>query len=117
MEYNFKTEEDFPVIYCPDLDEAELIEWTPRRGDCTVAYISDNTMLTKFKKMIIKNPKEWKVTNMYKLSDGRVTGYEITFPKRYKSWFTAGKSRSSNPEAQKRAVEAMNAARKSKQST
>lgn len=116
MEYDFKTMEDFPVIYCPDLDEAELVEWTPRRGDYTVAYTSDNTILTKFKKKILANPEEWKVTKMYKLPDGRVTGYEITFPKKYKSWFTAGKARSSNPESEKKAIEAMSAARKSKQS-
>lgn len=86
MEYNFKTMEDFPVIKCQDLAEAETTISIMRTEDIAVIYTSDNTALTKLKKKILANPRDWKITRLYKTAAGEVSGYEITCPKKFISY-------------------------------
>lgn len=86
MEYNFKTMEDFPVIKCQDLAEAETTISIARNESVAVIYTSDNTTLTKLKKRILANPRDWKVSRIYKTAAGDVGGYEITCPKKFISY-------------------------------
>ena len=86
MEYSFKTAEDFPVIKCQDLTEAETVITIARNDNKAVIYTSDNTTLTKLKKRILGNPRDWKVTKLYKTGAGDITGYEITCPKKFISY-------------------------------
>lgn len=107
MEYSFKTTEDFPTIKCVDMDDAETTASFARRENYAVIYTSDNTMLTKFKKKILANPDQWKVTRIYKMANGDVTGYEITCPKKYLRFITSETHKSMSDERKAKAAALM----------
>ena len=77
----FITAEEIESIRVP-LDEAEThISWM--RGDTQISiFTSDNTTLTKLKKCMAKNPKDWKCIESGRDKSGNVLGYTFTAPRR-----------------------------------
>lgn len=69
------------AIRCADLDEAETTICVERKGNTAQIYTSDNVMLTKLKKQMVKNP-EWKCWEAGRNTDNKVTGYFFEVPRR-----------------------------------
>ena len=85
---NKEYELDNLVIRNTAADEQELTITALRTEDFFEAYTSDNTYLTKLKKLAAANPKNWQITDIYE-SGGEVTGVRFKAPKRALS-FRAG---------------------------
>lgn len=62
-----------------------------RNEEFAEIYTSDNTMLTKFKKFVAQNPKDWEVVNVVKDEEGNYTGVFIKVPKKFVSFKTKNK--------------------------
>ena len=69
------------VIRGTAVEEQELTITAMRDENFFEAYTSDNTYLTKLKKMVAANPKDWKVIAVYE-SYGEITGVKFRAPKR-----------------------------------
>ena len=69
------------VVRNTPIEEQELTITAMRDEDFFEAYTSDNTYLTKLKKMVAANPKDWQITNIYE-SYGEITGVKFKAPKR-----------------------------------
>ena len=69
------------VIKGTSLEEQELVVTAMRSEDFFEAYTSDNTYLTKLKKMVAANPKDWEIEDVYE-SYGEITGVRFKAPKR-----------------------------------
>lgn len=78
---NFISVEEIETIRVP-LDEAEThISWM--RGDSYISiFTSDNTTLTKLRKCMAKNPKDWKCTESGRDKSGNVLGYTFIAPRK-----------------------------------
>ncbi len=78
-------------------------------------YTSDNSYLTKFKKLIEANPDVWKITQVVERSDGTVSGVMLQVPKRCLSFRAAERvGRVMTDEEKAAAVERLRAARNNK---
>ena len=71
-------------------DESEVCVTALKSEGFADVYTSDNSYLTKFKKLIEANPNAWKITQVVERSDGTVSGVMLQVPKRCLS-FRAGK--------------------------
>ena len=71
-------------------EESEVCVTALKSEDIANIYTSDNSYLTKFKKLIETNPDAWKITQVVERSDGTVSGVMLQAPKRCLS-FRAGK--------------------------
>lgn len=73
--------EEFEVMHVASCEAETTIGWM--RGDETIhIFTSDNTVLTKLKKCMIKNPNQWTCTEAGRDSEGYVTGYNFIAPKK-----------------------------------
>ena len=81
-----------------DMCEAETcINWC--RGDSAIhIFTSDNTMLTKLKKCMAKNPKNWQCYEAGRDRAGFVVGYNFIAPKKALR-FVGGNERSEEQKA------------------
>lgn len=66
-----------------DMGEQEFSVSCYRTDDRVSLWVSDNTMLTKIKKCMKANPKEWKLEQIAWTKEGTVGSYEFSFPKKY----------------------------------
>ena len=64
-------------------DEQEFTIVGERNGSQLNIYASDNTFITKMKHCMKANPEEFKCWEAGRDSDGCVTGYFFTCPKKY----------------------------------
>ena len=71
-------------------EESEVCVTALKSEDIANIYTSDNSYLTKFKKLIETNPDAWKITQVVERSDGTISGVMLQVPKRCLS-FRAGK--------------------------
>lgn len=73
--------EEITPVRC-DMDEAETtIGWM--RGDKQIhIFTSDNTTLTKIKRVIAKNPSEWRCYEAGRDKDGYALGWNFIAPKK-----------------------------------
>lgn len=71
-------------------EESEVCVTALKSEDIANIYTSDNSYLTKFKKLIEINPDAWKITQVVERSDGTISGVMLQVPKRCLS-FRAGK--------------------------
>lgn len=71
-------------------EESEVCVTALKSEDIANIYTSDNSYLTKFKKLIETNPDAWKITQVVERSDGTISGVMLQAPKRCLS-FRAGK--------------------------
>lgn len=76
------------IIRGVPIEEQELTIVAMRDEKFFEAYTSDNTYLTKLKKMVAANPKDWQITAIYE-SYGEITGVKFKAPKRALSFRTA----------------------------
>ena len=71
-------------------DESEVCVTALKSEEIANIYTSDNSYLTKFKKLIEINPDAWKITQVVERSDGTISGVMLQAPKKFIS-FRAGK--------------------------
>ena len=77
LKQNQVTVDQIEVVQCPTSEAETYVGWM--RGDQTVTiFSSDNTMLTKLKKAMAKNPNQWTCFESGRNRDGRVVGYLFT---------------------------------------
>lgn len=91
-------------------DEKETIISFVKGSTVAYIYTADNTVLTKLKKNVNANPKEWKLHNVYRSSDS-YAAVEVTCPKKYISFRGKSKSREMTEEQKKAASERLKKAR------
>lgn len=62
------------------IEEQEIVINSVRDQDYIDVYTSDNMYLTKLKKLVAANPKEWKLFDVYEGRDG-INGVRFRAPK------------------------------------
>ena len=67
-------------------EESEVCVTALKSEDIANVYTSDNSYLTKFKKLIEVNPDAWKITQVVERSDGTVSGVMLQVPKKFISF-------------------------------
>ena len=67
-------------------EESEVCVTALKSEDIANIYTSDNSYLTKFKKLIETNPDAWKITQVVERSDGTVSGVMLQVPKKFISF-------------------------------
>ena len=67
-------------------EESEVCVTALKSEDIANIYTSDNSYLTKFKKLIEVNPDAWKITQVVERSDGTVSGVMLQVPKKFISF-------------------------------
>lgn len=82
MEKIFVKYEQIESIHCPTEFQETTIEFL-RNENVMHIFTSDNTSLTKFKKLIQKNPDEWVCWEGSRDENGFITGYFLEGPKKY----------------------------------
>ena len=73
------------------LDEQETSIVFERNSDKMTIWTSDNTMVTKLKKLMTNNPKEYKLVSI-STYDGQPVAYEFEAPKKFLTLKTAGRT-------------------------
>lgn len=63
-------------------DEQEIVITAGRTDQVAEVYISDNLMVSKFRKLVEKAPDKYIITQIPKDQDGNPTGYFIEMPKK-----------------------------------
>lgn len=94
-------------------DESEVTVSALKTENFANIYTSDNSYLTKFKRLIEANPDAWKITQVVERSDGTVSGVMLQAPKRCLS-FRVGKEVEISEERRIAAAERMRALRMNK---
>lgn len=102
------------VIKGTSLEEQELVVTAMRSEDFFEAYTSDNTYLTKLKKMVAANPKDWEIKDIYE-SYGEITGVRFKAPKNLLSFRVSSKANTLSEEQKAANAERLKAARLAKQ--
>lgn len=102
------------VIKGVSVEEQELVVTAMRDEDFFKVYTSDNTYLTKLKKMVVANPKDWEVENVYE-SCNRITGVRFKAPKKLLSFRASSKTNTLSEEQKAANAERLKAARLAKQ--
>ena len=67
-------------------EESEVCVTALKSEDIANIYTSDNSYLTKFKKLIETNPDAWKITQVVERSDGTISGVMLQVPKKFISF-------------------------------
>ena len=67
-------------------EESEVCVTALKSEDIANIYTSDNSYLTKFKKLIEINPDAWKITQVVERSDGTISGVMLQAPKKFISF-------------------------------
>ena len=67
-------------------EESEVCVTALKSEDIANIYTSDNSYLTKFKKLIEINPDAWKITQVVERSDGTISGVMFRVPKKFISF-------------------------------
>ena len=67
-------------------EESEVCVTALKSEDIANIYTSDNSYLTKFKKLIETNPDAWKITQVVERSNGTVSGVMLQAPKKFISF-------------------------------
>ena len=67
-------------------DESEVCVTALKSEEIANIYTSDNSYLTKFKKLIEINPDAWKITQVVERSDGTISGVMLRVPKKFISF-------------------------------
>lgn len=98
-------QDNITPVYYP-IEEQETTIQISRDSSLAHIYCSDNTMLTKFKKLLNSNPKDWKCTPVLD-SQGNPTGYFITCPKSLISFREKATTRAITPEQREALVQRM----------
>lgn len=62
-------------------DEKEITVQASADADKMYIFTSDNVWLTKIKKKVLANPKDWKITNIEHAPDGQICGVFVEAPK------------------------------------
>lgn len=75
------TADDLEVMEVAGEEQETTISWY-RRDAIAVVWTSDNTMLTKMKKLMAKSP-DCKLKNITWSKDGEPTGYSFEVPVRF----------------------------------
>lgn len=70
-------------IVCEDVNERETTISFSMKDNLMSIYTSDNTIMTKLKRCILDNPKEWVCWEGPRDVDGNITGYFLEAPKKY----------------------------------
>ena len=91
-------------------DEKETIISFTKGNTVAYVYTADNSVLTKIKKHMKANPKEWKLHNVYR-NDNEYVAVEVTCPKKYISFRGKSKSREMTEEQKKATSERLKKAR------
>lgn len=98
-------------------EETEVCVTAVKPESNAVIYTSDNTYLTKFKKLITSNPKSWKITQVVERADGTISGVMLQAPKKCLSFRAVEKTGRVMTDAEKAmAAERLRAIRSRKQS-
>lgn len=84
-------ERKLEFVFSRDKEEQETTISLMRNENAAEIYTSDNTMLTKFKKLVASNPKDWQVIRVVKDSEGNYTGVFLKAPKNFVSFKTKNK--------------------------
>lgn len=96
------TADELDAVDCA-ADEQE-ITMTAYRSDSVVdVWISDNTMLTKMKKMMEKFPDDYKLVDIAWTKDGTPAGYRFSMSKRLLRFPTPPREMSAEERAQRAA--------------
>ncbi len=102
------------IIKGVSVEEQELVVTAMRDEDFFEAYTSDNTYLTKLKKMVAANPKDWEIENVCE-SRGKITGVKFRAPKKLLSFRASSKINTLSDEQKAANAERLKAARLAKQ--
>ena len=91
-----KSYNQYKTLRKSDLEELAISGNTSEDSECCVTalkseaisniYTSDNSYLTKFKKLIEINPDAWKITQVVERSDGTISGVMLRVPKKFISF-------------------------------
>lgn len=76
------TVDEMETIDCPKHEQEVAISFY-RDEDTMKISLSDNTFLTKIKRVIQKNPSDFKIYEAGRNADGNVMGYNVVCPKKY----------------------------------
>ena len=76
---SYLTADEIISVKC-DAEEQETTFTISRGDEFITVYCCDNTMLTKFKKLVKSNPDDYKCRPSNLDKNGVPTGYFITFP-------------------------------------
>lgn len=98
------------VIRGVDVDEQELIVNVMRDEDFFTVYTSDNIYLTKLKKLVAANPKEWEIVQIVE-NKGNILGVKFKAPKKLLSFRTVTVERTMTDEQRAAAAERLKAVR------
>lgn len=98
------------VIRGVDVGEQELIVNAMRDEEFFTVYTSDNIYLTKLKKLVTANPKEWEIIQIVE-NKGNILGVKFKAPKKLLSFRTATVERTMTDEQRVAAAERLKAAR------
>lgn len=86
-------------------EDQETVITYNRTDDRAEVYTSDNTTLTKLKKMVAENPTEWRVERVYYWEGGSASGVKVSCPKNLISLRTKSATREySEEERQERSI-------------
>ena len=89
MQKKYVSSEEIEVIHCPTEFQETTIEYL-RNENIMHVFTSDNTSLTKLKKLVQKNPSEWLCWEGSRDEHGFITGYFFEGPKKYLTLRTKG---------------------------
>ena len=88
-------------------NEQETVINFSRNGEIASVYTSDTTMITKIKKLVIKNPKEWVVVEIHK-SENDIVAYTYECPKKLAAGLRSGSiKKEMTPEQRKASADRM----------
>ena len=96
------TADELDAVDCA-ADEQEITMAAYRSDDTVDVWISDNTMLTKMKKMMAKFPDDYKLVDITWTKDGTPAGYRFSMPKRLLRFPTPPREMSAEEKAQRAA--------------
>lgn len=75
-------------IDCDSIDRETTVQFYKSDTEMEI-FTSDNTMMNKFKKLMIKDPDNWKCFEGSRYPNGNISGYFFTAPKKYLRFATA----------------------------
>ena len=95
--------DDITATKCNTFEQETIIQISRNRGTASI-WTSDNTQLTRIKRVMCKDPNSYVCTEVTKNKLGEVVGYAFECPKNLISYRTSAK-RSMSDEQRKRASE------------
>lgn len=76
------TVDDVVAIKGVSVEEQETTVQMGRTEDVAYVWTSDNTIVTKIKKLMVKAPDQWKLVKISTNADGEAVGYFFECPKK-----------------------------------